>query len=82
MLGLKEAADKVARANSVRWYDHVLRRPEEDVLMKAMVQEVDGKCKQGRQKMKWRKQVEGSMRRIVLLKEDAVDRCRWRVEKV
>ena len=42
MLGLKEAADKLARANGMRWYGHVLRRPEEDVLMKAMVHEVDG----------------------------------------
>ena len=36
MLRLKEAADKLARANSMRWYGHVLRRPE-DVLMKGMV---------------------------------------------
>ena len=47
MLELKEAADKLARANGVRWYGHILRRPEEDVLMKAMVHKVDGKCKQG-----------------------------------
>ena len=40
MLGLKEAADKqLARANCMRWYGHVLRQPEEDVLMKAMVHE-------------------------------------------
>ena len=39
MLGLEEAADKLARANDVSWYGHVLRRPEEDVLMKAMVHE-------------------------------------------
>ena len=37
MLGLKEAADKLGRANGVSWYGHVLRRLEEDVLMKAMV---------------------------------------------
>ena len=43
MLGLKEAADKLAKANVVRWYGQVLRRPEEDVLMKAMVHEVDRK---------------------------------------
>ena len=42
MLGLKEAADRV---NGVRWYGHVLRQPEEDVLMKAMIHKVDGKCK-------------------------------------
>ena len=52
MLGLKKAADKLARTNSMRWYGHVLRRSEEDVLMKAMVHEVDGKHKQGRPRMK------------------------------
>ena len=43
MLGLKKAADKLARANGMRWYGHVLRRPEEDVLMKAMIQKVGQK---------------------------------------
>ena len=52
MLGLKEAADKLARTKDVRWYGHVLRRPEEDVLMKRMVHEVEGKRKQGRTRMK------------------------------
>ena len=52
MLELKEAADKLARANGVRWYGHVLRRPEKDVLVKAMVHEVDGKLKQCVLKMK------------------------------
>ena len=40
LLGLKEAVDMLARANGVRWYRYVLRRPEEDVLMKTMVHEV------------------------------------------
>ena len=57
MLRLKEAADKLARANGVRWYGRVLKSHKEDVLMKAMVHEVDGKHKQGRPKIKWRKQV-------------------------
>ena len=38
-----EAVDKLAGANGVRLYCHVLRRPKEDVLMKAMVRKVDGK---------------------------------------
>ena len=37
MLGLKEAADKLAKVNGMRWYGHVLRQPEEDVLIKTMV---------------------------------------------
>ena len=47
MLGLKEAEDKLAMVNCMRWYHRVLRRPEDDVLMKAMVFEVDVKFKQG-----------------------------------
>ena len=48
MLILKEAADKLARANGMRWYGHVLSRSKEDVLIKAIIHEVDVKCKQGR----------------------------------
>ena len=52
MLGMKEAANKLERANGMKWYGDVLRRFEEDVLMKAMVHEVGGKRKQGRPRMK------------------------------
>ena len=69
MLGLKEEADKLAKLNGVRWYDHVLRQPEENVFMKATVHEMDGKHKQDRLKMKRREQVEESMRRIGLTKK-------------
>ena len=57
----------------VRWYGHVLRQLEKDVLMKAMVHEVDGKHKKDQLKMKWREQVEGNIRRIGLRNEDAAD---------
>ena len=46
--------------------------------MKAMIHTVNGKCKQGQPRIKWRDQVEGSIKRIGLKKEDATDRCRWR----
>ena len=74
MLGLKEAADKLARANGVQWYGHVLRQPDEDVLMKVMVHEVYGKKPTKDEK----EQVEEKMRRIGLKKEDAADLYRWR----
>ena len=71
MLGLKEEADKQAKANGVRWYGHVLRRLEEDILMKAVVHEMHGKREQGRPKMKWQEQVARNVKRIGLKKEDA-----------
>ena len=60
---LKEATGHLARANGMGRYGHVLRRPKEDVLMKALVHEVDEKRKQGGSRMKWSEQVKGSMRR-------------------
>ena len=47
MFELKKASDKLARVNGVRWYGHIVKQPEEDVLMRPMVHEVDGKHKQG-----------------------------------
>ena len=46
--------------------------------MKAIVHEVNGKCKQDRPKIKWREQVEENMRMIGFKKEDATDWCSWR----
>ena len=55
MLGLKETIDRLAIANGVRWYGHVLRRDDDNVLRIALV---SGKRKQGRPKKTWNKQVE------------------------
>ena len=48
MLGLKETIDQLATANGVRWYGHVLRRNDNNVLRVALDLEVTGKRKQGR----------------------------------
>ena len=45
MLGLKETAVQMAKANGVRWYRHVLRRDDGHVLRKALEFEVRGKRK-------------------------------------
>ena len=45
MLGLKETTDRLATANGVRWYRHVLRRDECSVLRVALNREVSGKKK-------------------------------------
>ena len=48
MLGLKETAVQMTKANGMRWYGHVLRRDEGHVLRKALEFEVKGKRKPGR----------------------------------
>ena len=50
MLGLKKTVDRLATANGVRWYGHVLRRDDDSVLRVALNLEVNGKRKRGRPK--------------------------------
>ena len=37
MLGLKETVVQMAKANGVRWYEHLLRRDDEHLLRKAFI---------------------------------------------
>ena len=46
MLGLKEAIDLLAMANSVCWYGDVLRREDGHVLIRAIDCEVRGQRKE------------------------------------
>ena len=41
MLGLHETMDKMAKANGVRWYGHILRREDGDVLQNSLKFKVD-----------------------------------------
>ena len=78
MLGLKKTLDRVAKANGVRWYGHVFRREDDNILKKAMMMEVNGQRKRRWPKMTWKRQVEESVKKVGLKIEEAVDRTRWR----
>ena len=78
MLGLSESLDKLAKASGVRWYGHVQRREDNDILKEALNFRVYGKRKIGRPKMTWRIQVEKEFHRIGLRKEDALIRTKWK----
>ena len=54
MLGLKETLDRMEKANGVRWYGHVIRRDDDNIL-KARMMEVNGKRKRGQPKMTWKR---------------------------
>ena len=62
MLGLKEAAVQIAKANGVRLYGYVLKRDDGHILRKALEFEVRGKRKRGRPKKTWKTQVEKESR--------------------
>ena len=78
MLGIKESLDRMAKASSIRWYGHVLRKEDENVILKALKFEVSGSRGRERPKQTWKKQVENEMKKNGLVKEDACDRTKWR----
>ena len=78
MLGIKESLDRMAKASSMRWYGHVLRKENENVIVKALKFEVSGSKGRGRPKQTWKKQVENWMKKNGLGKEDACDRTKRR----
>ena len=76
MLGIKEPLDRMAKAKSMRWFDHVLRKEDENVIVKALKFEVSGS--RGRPKQTWKKQIENDIKKNGLVKENACDRTKWR----
>ena len=45
LLGIKETLDKIAKAIGVRWYGHLVRRDDDNVLKSALMLEVNGQRK-------------------------------------
>ena len=60
------------------WFGHVLRKEDENVMVKALKFEVRGRRERGRLKQMWKKQVENEMKKNVLVKEYAYDQIKWR----
>ena len=50
MLGIKESLDRMAKASSIRWYGNVLRKEDENVIVKALKFEVSSSRGRGRPK--------------------------------
>ena len=78
MLGIKESLDRMAKASSMRWYSHVLRKEDDNVIVKALNFEVSGSRGRGRPKQRWKKQVENEITKNGLVKEDACNQTKWR----
>ena len=55
MLGIKESLDRMAKASSMRWYGHVLKKEHENVIVKALKFEVSGSRGRKRPKQTWKK---------------------------
>ena len=58
MLVLEETIDQLAMTNSVRWYGHVLRRVDGQILRRALDFEAEGQRKKGRPNSTLKMQIE------------------------
>ena len=75
--GLESLVVVLKRAR-LRWFGHVVRRDEGDILKRAMNFEVEGSRTVGRPKKTWRKGVEEDMGELHINEEMARDRNQWR----
>ena len=73
-----EQINEYLRTNRLRWFGHVYRRPEEDVLKRMYLYEADGQRRRGRPKTTWKRLVEGDMTERHLRRRMALDRDQWR----
>ena len=60
--GMQENIVKVVERSKMRWYGHVMRKGERDVMRRAMDCPVMGKRSRGRQPRRWKDWVEARMR--------------------
>ena len=56
----------------------MIRRDDDNILKKAMMMEVNERRKRGRPKLTWRRQVEESVKKMMLKIEEAEDRTKRR----
>ena len=71
MLDLDETIDQLAKADSVRWYGHVLRKDENNLLRRALDLNAKGAIKMGTPKKAWLMAVMQQSRNDVLNESDA-----------
>ena len=76
VLGMKESLDRMAKASNTWWYGHVLRKEDENVIVKVLKFEVSGSRGRKRSKQTWIKQVENKKNGMV--KDDASDQTKSR----
>ncbi|EYB83113.1 hypothetical protein Y032_0342g3027 [Ancylostoma ceylanicum] len=66
------------RAQRLRWYGHVMRRPSPHPSRQAMEMNVTGKRSRGAPKKRWRDAIKKDMKEVGVTKEDTQDRDLWR----
>ena len=77
MIGANETTDRVAMANSVHWYGHVLQREDGHVLRMVLDFEVEGQRKKVMPKRTWKKKGEEESVKVGLRMEEVFHQSKW-----
>ena len=75
--GVCKITDKACESR-MRWYGHVVRRDENNLIRKAKDMAVEGRRSRGRQRIRWTDVVERDMKGMGLEQAEALDRNLWR----
>jgi len=65
VLGLQDTVDKLATANGVRWYGHLLRNDEDGVLRMALLFKINGRRGRGRPRNNEESRLKKKIRKLV-----------------
>ena len=79
MLDLNETLDQLARADSVHWYGHALRKDKNNYKRRSLDFKVKGTMKKGGPMKTWLRAVIEQSRKVGLNECDANNRSRWRL---
>ncbi len=77
MTGVINISEKIREAR-LRWFGHIVRRDEDNIIKRAMVMPVTGKRSRGRQKLRWYDTIKRDLTNIGSNQNDALDRITWR----
>ena len=73
-----EAIDECLRTNRLRWFGHVYRRENDDILKEMYNYEANRQRKRERPRTTWKRLLEEDLKKRELHKEMAIDRTEWR----
>ncbi|VDP34785.1 unnamed protein product [Heligmosomoides polygyrus] len=66
------------REQRLRWYGHILRRPEDHPTRLALDFEAPGKRSRGAPRKRWKAVIKRDLAEVGATADDALDRMRWR----
>ena len=68
----------IVERSKLRWYGHLLRKDEEEVVRKVWEEPIKGKIKRGRQLKRWKDGLRERLWKPGLKEQDDQDRKKWR----